>query len=198
MDTVSHELRTPLTSLLGYGELVQDLSDLPVEERQLLDVMMRSAHRELAVVSDLLTMTVIDSGLLTTHRASLDLREVAQQSLEHSQVQATGYGVRLGTEVSEVTAPVFGDEAQLLDAVTRVVQLRHAHGGGRSGDAEGWRRGRRGCHRRRRPGTWHPAVRAVAGLRPALPHHSRTSGTGARHRGRSHHCQVDRGSTWEP
>ncbi len=31
MATVSHELRTPLTSLLGYGELMGDLPDLPVE-----------------------------------------------------------------------------------------------------------------------------------------------------------------------
>ncbi len=83
--------------------------------------MMRSAHRELAVVSDLLTMMVIDSGELETHYASLDLRNVAHRTLEQSQVHAAGYGVQLGAEVSVAPVPVSGDEAKLLDAISRLV-----------------------------------------------------------------------------
>lgn len=53
---VSHELRTPLTSIVGYLELVLDLpsSDVGPAARDLLQLVERNAHRQLAMVEDLL------------------------------------------------------------------------------------------------------------------------------------------------
>lgn len=121
MATISHELRTPLTCLMGYGEMMEDLPDVPLEAQRFLEVMMRSARRELSVVSDLLTMTVIDSGDLVAHCASVDLRAIAQQAAQDAQTQAAGFGVTLSVEVCEAPVPVSGDEAKLLDAVSRLL-----------------------------------------------------------------------------
>ena len=73
--TLSHELRTPLTSIVGYGEMLEDMEDDSMSPiaRQFLEVISRSAARELRLVDDLLTLVAIEKSSfdVTTQRTSL-------------------------------------------------------------------------------------------------------------------------------
>jgi protein-histidine pros-kinase len=60
--TVSHELRTPLSSMLGYSELMADLEELSPQGRRFLQVITRSAERELRLVDDLLNRDPLLTG----------------------------------------------------------------------------------------------------------------------------------------
>ena len=65
MANVSHELRTPLTVLLGFLETLRDLptESLPVEQRMRYEQMMlEQAQHMQAIVSDLLTLSTLESS----------------------------------------------------------------------------------------------------------------------------------------
>ncbi len=62
---MSHELRTPLTAIIGYGELLQDLSEMNENVRQIrpyLEKIGTSAHHLQTIISDILDMSKIEAG----------------------------------------------------------------------------------------------------------------------------------------
>ncbi|MDR0445611.1 MAG: cell wall metabolism sensor histidine kinase WalK [Oscillospiraceae bacterium] len=60
---VSHELRTPLTSIRSYAETMHDTPDLPDETRlEFLGVILNESDRMTKIVSDLLSLSRLDSG----------------------------------------------------------------------------------------------------------------------------------------
>lgn len=119
--TVSHELRTPLTSLIGYGELMQDLEELTVQGRRFLSVMMRSAEREMRLVNDLLTLVQIEGNAMPIQLAPLDLNGVLMDSVEAARPHAEEFGISLGLSVAGTPVVVPGDRDRLGQAVDNVV-----------------------------------------------------------------------------
>ncbi|MET9389344.1 ATP-binding protein [Streptomyces sp. NPDC006624] len=75
LSTVSHELRTPLTSIVGYVELLtdDDTAALTPQQRRMLEVVDRNAHRLRALIEDLLTLSRIEAGTFRSARAQIDL-----------------------------------------------------------------------------------------------------------------------------
>ena len=87
---VSHEMRTPLTSIISFSELIRGEADrLSPDGRRYLDIIERNADRLLALVSDLLMLTRIESGALPLTLASVDVpRLVADAVLAATPVAA--------------------------------------------------------------------------------------------------------------
>jgi signal transduction histidine kinase len=87
---VSHEMRTPLTSIISFSELIRGEADrLSPEGQRYLDIIERNADRLLALVSDLLMLTRIESGALPLALAPADVpRLVADAVLAATPVAA--------------------------------------------------------------------------------------------------------------
>jgi len=75
LSEVSRELRGPLASVLGYIELLTDESADAVteEQRHMLDVVERSGEKLLVLISNLLTMSRMESGEFAPTLAAVDL-----------------------------------------------------------------------------------------------------------------------------
>ncbi len=94
--TVSHELRTPLTSMLGYSELMADLEELSPQGQRFLQVITRSAERELRLVDDLLTLVAIEESGLAIRPLAVDLESVVRDAVESARPRADEVGIELG------------------------------------------------------------------------------------------------------
>jgi PAS domain S-box-containing protein len=80
---MSHELRTPLTAILGYSELIEtqtDPSDWPAMLSDLRRIQSASRHL-LALISNILDFTSIETGAMTLHLEDLDVRMVVANLL---------------------------------------------------------------------------------------------------------------------
>ncbi|WP_310965124.1 PAS domain S-box protein [Nocardioides terrisoli] len=111
--SVSHELRTPLTSMIGYAELMEEVPDLPQQAREFLDVITRSAARELRLVDDLLTLVRLDSEELSMQFEACDLVQLARDALESAAPAATERGLVLDLQVPTGSVTVEGDQGRL-------------------------------------------------------------------------------------
>jgi signal transduction histidine kinase len=119
LQTVSHELRTPLTSILSCTELLADArtGGLSGDQRELVDIVGRSAGRLLRLVNDLLELAGLEAGRLALRRELIELTDlvatVAQR--RHPALLAAGLEFRLDVEAGP---PVYADAeriGQLLD-----------------------------------------------------------------------------------
>ena len=84
ISVLAHELKAPLSAIEGYLNILKDKSagdDPAVYERMIDRSLVRSEHMR-KLISDLLDMTRIESGQKKRDLSQVDLREVAQVSVD--------------------------------------------------------------------------------------------------------------------
>lgn len=121
VSSVSHELRTPLTSMIGYGELMQDLEELSPQGQRFLSVIMRSAERELRLVDDLLTLVAIEESGLAIRSAEIDLERVVREAVEAGRPRAEEAQLALSCETPGAAVAMFGDRDRLGQAMDNLL-----------------------------------------------------------------------------
>ncbi|MET3960725.1 PAS domain S-box-containing protein [Marmoricola sp. OAE513] len=119
--TVSHELRTPLTSMLGYSELMADLEQLSPQGKRFLQVITRSAERELRLVDDLLTLVAIEESGLTIRTATIDLEPVVRDAVEAARPRAEDVDIDLSLEIPGFPLQVEGDRDRIGQAIDNLL-----------------------------------------------------------------------------
>ena len=113
---LSHDLRTPLAAILGWANLMRELPEDKAILSQGLEVVQRNAAALTELVADLLDISKIASGTLTTNFEEVELRQVVSSSVQALAVQAANKGIVLKSVVEvpeEMTCRVWGDEVRL-------------------------------------------------------------------------------------
>lgn len=114
---VSHELRTPLTVLLGFLETLRDMpaDSLPIEQRVRYEQMMlEQAQHMQAIVSDLLTLSTLESSP-SAETTAVPLNCVIEQALHR--VQALSNGQHVFVNNIDENLWLEGAETELASAV---------------------------------------------------------------------------------
>jgi PAS domain S-box-containing protein len=122
VSTVSHELRTPLTSIAGSLGLLSGgaAGPLPEKAARLIQIAQSNSQRLVRLINDILDIEKIESGKLRLELAPLDLREIAERSIEGVQGYARELGVVVALGDAE-EAPVRGDADRLIQVVTNLL-----------------------------------------------------------------------------
>ncbi|HEX2517472.1 MAG TPA: ATP-binding protein, partial [Chloroflexota bacterium] len=115
---VSHELRTPLTAVLGYADILLRQRHGTLTERQQRHAsgIRDAAHRQLALVNDLLDVSKLEAGKVEVGLAPVDPQIVIARAVGAMKVIATQKGVRLPSDPAPQEPPlprVLADEDRL-------------------------------------------------------------------------------------
>ena len=110
VSTVSHELRTPLTSIAGsLGLLVGGAGGaLPDRAARLIGIAHSNSQRLVRLINDILDVEKLESGQMLLANAALDMRDVAQRSLDSVAGVADSLGVHIRLEDGPLILPRFG------------------------------------------------------------------------------------------
>lgn len=122
VSTVSHELRTPLTSIAGSLGLLTGgaAGALPERPARLIAIAHANSQRLVRLINDILDMEKLESGQMTLDLSPVDLRDVAERSIE----SLRGFTENLGVEITlaeGAAAPVRGDADRLIQVVVNLV-----------------------------------------------------------------------------
>jgi len=108
---VSHELRTPLTSIKGYIETLLDRSyDTDEEKKHFLEIMEENTDRLIAIASDLLVLSELESGEADSQDSrkgdeEIDIRETILRSVGSLDSLFSKKGVNLSLEIEDGMPP---------------------------------------------------------------------------------------------
>lgn len=99
---MSHELRTPLNAIIGFSQTLGMGLYGPLTEKQLeyINDINRAGEHLLGIVTDLLDLSVIDSGAMVINENTLKVGEVIEAALALVKTRAADAGVELGVRVA--------------------------------------------------------------------------------------------------
>lgn len=120
---VSHELRTPLTSIKGYVDLLiaGDVGELDAEQQEFLGIVSSNADRLVALISNLLDISRIESGNVEITRLPINLSRLVAESAVSFRPQIEQKQQRLTLDVAAGPPPVSGDADRVVQILTNLI-----------------------------------------------------------------------------
>ncbi len=122
---MSHEIRTPMTAILGYADLLVDEAGNPVNRERSLEVMQTirsNGNHLLAIINDILDLSKIDAGMMTTEHIETDPALVVEGVLELVQSKANEQGVALSAEyLTPIPRAIESDPTRLRQILLNLV-----------------------------------------------------------------------------
>ncbi len=122
LNSISHDLRTPLSTVLGAATTLLDYGETMSRavQRDLLQSIREEADRLARYVGDLLDMTRLEGGALTTRMQSTDVRDVLGAAIER--VERRLGGRALTREFPAQLSLVEADPTLLEQAVVNILE----------------------------------------------------------------------------
>lgn len=121
LSNVSHELRTPMNGVLGATQLLQT-TELDAEQKELVAVLLASANAQMALISDLLDLSRLDSGAERLQSHPFEPAAVLREVAEMMQVAASAKRIRLELDCGDLEGlNVRGDAQAFRQVVTNLI-----------------------------------------------------------------------------
>lgn len=121
LSNVSHELRTPMNGILGVAQLLET-TPLDAEQQELVTMLFTSAKAQMALISDLLDFTRIESGNRQLVMAPFEPAKVLRDVTEMIRVAADRKGIPLVVDWSGIEGvELVGDARAFRQIVTNLV-----------------------------------------------------------------------------
>jgi PAS domain S-box-containing protein len=90
---MSHELRTPLNAILGFTQLLVRNPQIRLEQREQLEIILRSGEHLLSLINDILDLSKIEAGRITVNTESFNLVKMLDNIYEMLQIRADVKGL---------------------------------------------------------------------------------------------------------
>lgn len=119
---VSHDLRTPLTMIKSYAEMVRDLSGDNAEKRVAhLQVIIDEADRLNLLVSDLLALSRMQSGVSFLEIEEFDLKAAAESVLNSYEILKEREDYKINFYCNRDSAIVSGDPKRIKQVLSNLI-----------------------------------------------------------------------------
>ncbi|MDO8734006.1 MAG: GAF domain-containing protein [Elusimicrobiota bacterium] len=120
---VSHELRTPLTAIKGFVHVVlsEEAGKINEQQKNFLGIVDQSSDHLNRLISDLLDLSKIESGLITLKPEQLDLADVVKKSAETNINQIKNKDIELQLEIDKELPKISGDHSRLMQVYNNLI-----------------------------------------------------------------------------
>jgi len=92
---MSHEIRTPMTAILGYADLLAEESLDAEQAKTYIRTIQRNGRSLLALINDILDLSKIEAGKMTTEPISCSVWQAVEEVLSMMRVRADDKGLNL-------------------------------------------------------------------------------------------------------
>jgi len=118
---MSHEIRTPLNGIIGMLNLLES-SSLGTEQQEYILLAINAAKRLTRLLSDILDLSVIESGKLAVHSDPFSILEVCMSINDIFDQDATQKGIAFCCHIDEdIPYTLIGDEIRLRQLLFNLV-----------------------------------------------------------------------------
>ena len=135
--TMSHELRTPMNAIIGFSEILADMTFGALNQRQekYVNNILTSGRHLLQLINDILDISKVEAGKMVLEPSTVNIKGLLEGSLVMIKEKAMKHGVNLELHVAEEVSglDIRGDERKLKQIVFNLLSnaAKFTPGGGR-------------------------------------------------------------------
>ena len=120
---ISHDMRTPLNGIIGLGLTLERETFGPLRAKQAdyVSQVVASARHLLAIINDLIDLSLIESGAETIEPEAVAAADVVEAATRIVSPVAEAKNVRLVTECRSGLRPVRGDQRRLTQVLVNLI-----------------------------------------------------------------------------
>jgi len=119
---VSHELKAPLSVIIGYSEMVRDISGKNEEKRtEHMDLIIREAERLSGMVSDILDYSQFQSGYIVLKKSETDLYALVESEVAYAKKAAAPYHISISLENSAGNSSLYLDPIKMSQVLRNLL-----------------------------------------------------------------------------
>lgn len=133
ISNISHDIRTPLNAIISFAVLACNESDNSEVTKDYLNKILTSGNQLLGLISDILDISVIESGRLTFNITDVDLSQVLYEIRTVISNQAAEKEQNLNIDMSKVQHEIVRCdrhrlEQLLTNLLSNAIKFTHKHG----------------------------------------------------------------------
>lgn len=133
--TVSHELRTPLTSVIGYSEMLLEglAGEIQPLQREYVQTIMAKGDQLLQIISEILDISKIESGIVQLNCEPMELPELLRQVTDAMMPQARQKAIQLKYQAPQGLPTISADRAKTRQVLLNLLSnsIKFTPDGGR-------------------------------------------------------------------
>ena len=119
---MSHEIRTPLNAIIGFAQLLAGDAALTAQQKERVDIITRSGEHLLALLSDVLELSKVDSGSQRLDEVVFDLHKLLTDLALVFRARAEAAGVSFELQgLDDVPRFVVADQSKLRQILTNLL-----------------------------------------------------------------------------
>jgi PAS domain S-box-containing protein len=133
LQNLSHEIRTPLNAIVGFSDLLNGENDIPESLKNYTSIIKKSSNRLLSIVSDVITMSSIQTGHEKIINKPVDINKQFDDLLDIYKPIAQAKNLKLVFNKALPDSKLFivTDEIKLTQILTNLINnaLKYTHEG---------------------------------------------------------------------
>jgi len=121
MSIVAHDLKQPLSSIQGFTSVLLDAEDEKNNENQILKSIMKATENMNKLISDLVDISVIESGALKMNLQPFDYNKLVMETFDLLSVQANKKGIKFLKYDYPSVITVKGDRLRISQILNNII-----------------------------------------------------------------------------
>ena len=119
--TMSHELRTPLNGVIGFTELLYE-SKLSENQKNYLDLAIKSAHSLLEIINDILDFTKLETRTFEIQTNKTNVRQMIDEVIDLIRLSVSAKGLSLNIFIkNNVPKYIFIDSVRIKQVLNNLI-----------------------------------------------------------------------------
>jgi signal transduction histidine kinase len=120
---VAHELRSPLTSIKESASLILGgvTGEIAGQQKQMLEIVDRQAKRMEGMISELLDLSRLESGMAKFDKREINFSQIIEDSITEMQPQLHLNQLELVRDIDPALPPVTVDETKMLEVMINLL-----------------------------------------------------------------------------
>jgi len=118
LHNISHEIRTPMNAIVGFTTLLDTPEITDESRRQYIDIIYQSSNQLLSIITDIVDISNIETGLVKITRSNVNLNTLIRSLFEQYRLRAQEQNL-----VLNFSTHLDDREAQVMTDETKVIQI---------------------------------------------------------------------------
>ena len=118
LHNISHEIRTPMNAIVGFTTLLDTPEITDESRRQYIDIIYQSSNQLLSIITDIVDISNIETGLVKISRSNVNLNTLIRSLFEQYRLRSQQQNL-----VLNFSTHLDDSEAQVMTDETKVIQI---------------------------------------------------------------------------